>query len=207
MKLNPSNILIYSVSLGFLSILVTYIILFTTSNLDKIDLTLRIYPLIFSGIITVATILLVKITEKYAESTAEILEEQRKSRQIFDIEKKLEFVYGPIEYEITQLKWNIEKQFSNPETVKVIGREKFRYDLDSLFSDFINKIMGIERHYGHLFGEDLKEVYDNTIILSKRYIERHKPDIYSELIESIGTFKKINSQKIDENVDLHNKLV
>jgi len=48
-------------------------------------------------IMAMATVFLVAITACYASSTHKILDDQRKSRQLADIDKKLEMFYQPLE--------------------------------------------------------------------------------------------------------------
>lgn len=65
-------------------------------------------------IMAMATVFLVAITACYASSTHKILDDQRKSRQLADIDKKLEMFYQPLE--------NLFKISTDRNFVKVSGR-------------------------------------------------------------------------------------
>lgn len=80
-----------------------------TSPLSVEQLTL-----LTTTIMALATVSLVVITVWYAYSTYKILDDQRKSRQIGDIDKKLDMLYQPLE---NLFKTSTEKKF-----VKVVGK-------------------------------------------------------------------------------------
>ena len=102
-------------------------------DLSQLDGTLiaTIVLAIATIILAIATTVSVKITSHYAKSTKEILDEQRKSRQIADIKEKLEFYY-PLEIALSSIHRDenyVEFQLEGEQTTALIKilEEKHKY--------------------------------------------------------------------------------
>jgi len=142
--------------LGFLlGIVSTVIYLALNVDLSQFDGTL-----IATIILAFATVTLVIISYKYAKSTEEMLEEQRKSREIAFIERRLEKLYYPMKDVLSnpytknndkQIEWKkveaiVPFQYLAYETSKDITNEfirkviksKNKSEKDLLFSNFKN---------------------------------------------------------------------
>ena len=89
------NVVFKSLLFWFLGVLTGIFLLMIYLAVD-VDLSIFDGTLIATVVLAIATVTLVIVSHKYAKSTEEMLEEQRKSRQIAFIERKLEKLYLPL---------------------------------------------------------------------------------------------------------------
>ncbi|MCK4928564.1 MAG: hypothetical protein KAR76_02405 [Methanosarcinales archaeon] len=112
-------------------------------DFSKLDGTL-----IATIVLAVATIFLTLITAHYAISTREILDDQRKSRQIGDIEKKLELLYYPLKDVLsnpirqTNMDGESEEQVSWMKVEEIIPYQYLAFsESKDIIDEFIEKVI------------------------------------------------------------------
>lgn len=189
MAIKAIDYLVYIILIAFGALLFTFIALIKVFGMDITELVLQIYPIIFSGIIATATLFLVKITDKYAESTAKILDEQKKSRQITYIEKKLEKLYYPLKDVlsnpiITHIDRDTLEAFEEIEWKKVVNIIPFQYlaykESEDILNNFINKILEFKRtgtlSFENVRSDKIKEIKEIKEIC-ERDIEKCKIEL------------------------------
>ena len=100
-------------------------------------------------VLAIATVVLAIVSNKYAKSTEKMLEEQRKTRKITEIEKQLEKLYYPL--------MNILK---NPRS----RHNRYRINIDTKIGEYIDlKQIDEIVPYQHLVSDDLKDLLEKFI--------------------------------------------
>ena len=164
--------------LGFLiGVVSTVIYLALDVDLSKLDGTL-----IATIVLAIATVTLVIVSHKYAKSTEEILKEQRKSRQIAFIERRLEKLYLPLKDVLENPHTpygKSERQIGWQKTEKIIPFQYLAYDdSERKIMDFIEYVLKLKEE-GDLLFENIRN--HDIIDVIKKDIDRCKNEL-NELI-------------------------
>jgi heme/copper-type cytochrome/quinol oxidase subunit 2 len=164
----------------FIGFLFGIIIVTIYKGLTSPPLSIEQLTMLTTTIMALATIILAIITGWYAYTTYEILDEQRKLRQISDIDKKLEMLYQPLE--------NLFKISTDRKFVKVNARGVF-LEPDAKTSFEENNVYS----YLHLASIEIKEFLQ--IIMTGLLPEDSEADVFFQMYDD--TYRIVTNE-IDE---------
>lgn len=150
-----------------------------------------------SIILAFSTVVLVIITERYAKSTKDLVEEQVKSRQIASIEKVLENIYNPISIALNRFMINCE---SLPE-------DRIPGVYDKEFKDLNDVVMDIASKYYHLINQNIINYYNFELWKAwLQYSSRKDIDNYKLLNSRIKMFGDYITKQLNLEKESLNKL-
>ncbi|HEY9245712.1 MAG TPA: hypothetical protein VIO11_02590, partial [Candidatus Methanoperedens sp.] len=116
-------------------------------------------------VVAAANMILAIITFWYAIFSYSMLGEQRKSRQIEAIEKRLEKVYSPMDEAITEFDLEADQ------VIQLEGGDPLSRDIKNAFEGLTKNLLIVKREYGHLIDFNVVQSHND---LWKFYIaHRH----------------------------------
>lgn len=176
------GVFLKSLLFGFLGFLIGVVSIVIYLAVD-VDLSQLDGTLMATIVLAIATVTLVIVSYKYAKSTEEILKEQKKSRQIAFIERRIEKLYLPLKdiLENPHTPYGkSERQIGWQKTEKIIPFQYLAYDdSERKIKDFIKYILKLKEK-DNLSFENIEN--DEIIDVIKKDIDRCKNEL-NELIK------------------------
>ena len=161
-----------SVLFGILAFFTFSVIILMVTQLTKIYLDLTNYNSDLIGYINISLItLLVIITGAYGYFTWEIVDDQRKSRQIAFIERKLEKLYYPMKDVLSNpYTKNNDKQIEWKKVEAIVPFQYLAYETSKgIINEFIEKVIKSKTEYeedlsfSNFENDELKNIIKNDI--------------------------------------------